>query len=139
MKAKTDEHRTATAWLGDRLQELGHDALAAEREVNELKTKSNIVSADGKFIDEQQVARLNNRLVDARTHTSDAMARLNRFESMLATADFDSDTLRILDAIPDRAMHSAPLLMHPKASHCHRRTTLKSSTPCASSISNTRG
>jgi succinoglycan biosynthesis transport protein ExoP len=101
-KTKTDEQRTATAWLGDRLQELGHEALTAERQVNELKTKGNIVSADGKFIDEEQVARLNNRLVDARAHASDAMARLNRFESLLAKADSDSDTLRILDAIPDR-------------------------------------
>jgi polysaccharide biosynthesis transport protein len=102
MRAKTDEHRTATAWLGDRLLELGRDALAAERKVNELKTEGNIVSADGRFIDEQQVTRLNNRLVDARSHTSDAMARLNRFESLLAKADSDSDTLRILNAIPDR-------------------------------------
>ena len=30
-RAKTDEHRTMTVWLHDRLQELGNDALTAER------------------------------------------------------------------------------------------------------------
>jgi polysaccharide biosynthesis transport protein len=100
LKAKTDEHRTATAWLHDRLQELGNDALTAERAVNELKTKSNIVSADGKLMDEQQVTALNNRLVVARTHTSDAMTRLNRFETILASNNLDALSLGSLDAVP---------------------------------------
>jgi polysaccharide biosynthesis transport protein len=102
LKAKTDEHRTATAWLHDRLQELGNDALNAERAVNELRTKSNIVSADGKLIDEQQVTGLNNRLIAARTHTSDAMARVSRFESILASNNLDAIPLGSLDAVPDR-------------------------------------
>jgi len=100
LKAKTDEHRTATAWLHDRLLELGNDALHAERAVNELNTKSNIVSADGKLMDEQQVTALNSRLVVARTHTSDAMTRLNRFESILASNNFDAVSLGNLDAVP---------------------------------------
>ena len=100
LKAKTDEHRTATAWLHDRLLELGNDALHAERAVNELNTKSNIVSADGKLMDEQQVTALNSRLVVARTHTSDAMARVSRFESILATNNFDAVSLGNLDAVP---------------------------------------
>jgi len=100
LKAKTDEHRTATAWLHDRLQELGNDALTAERAVNELKTRSNIVSADGKLMDEQQVTALSTRLVVARTHTSDAMTRLNRFESILASNNVDALSLGNLDAVP---------------------------------------
>ena len=100
LKAKTDEHRTATAWLHDRLQELGNDALVAERAVNDLKTKSNIVSADGKLMDEAQVAALNTSLVAARTHTSDAMTRLNRFESILASSDGETFALDNLDAAP---------------------------------------
>jgi succinoglycan biosynthesis transport protein ExoP len=88
-KAKTDEHRTITAWLHDRLQELGNDALTAERAVNELKNKGNIVSADGKFIDQQQVTELTNRLVATRTHTASLMTRLSRFETMLASGNND--------------------------------------------------
>jgi exopolysaccharide transport family protein len=89
-KAKTDEHRTVTAWLHDRLQELGNDANQAERSVNELKTKGNIVSADGKFIDQQQVTELANRLVAARTHTSSLMTRFSRFETMVASSNGNS-------------------------------------------------
>lgn len=108
LKAKTDEHRTATAWLHDRLQELGNDALHAERAVNELKTKSNIVSADGKLMDEQQVSALNNRLVTARTHTSETMTRLNRFEAILASNDITAASLGNLDAVPGGGGNASP-------------------------------
>ncbi len=99
LMAKAEGHRIATAWLRDRLQELGHDALAAERSVNELKAQSNIVSADGKLIDEQQVADINRRLVVARTHTSEAMTRMNRFESILASNNLDAASLGNLDTV----------------------------------------
>ena len=98
LKAKADAHRTATAWLHGRLQELGHDALTAERAVNELKTKSNIVAADGKLMDEQQVTALNARLVAARAQTSEAMARLNRFKTIVASDSYSAST-RNLDAV----------------------------------------
>ncbi len=100
LKAKTDEHHIATTWLHDRLKELGDDALKAEKAVNELKRKSNIVSADGKLIDDQQVTALNNRLVAARTHTSEALARLNRFDAILNSPNFDAASLGNLDAVP---------------------------------------
>ena len=99
LKMKTDANRASTAWLHDRLQELGNDALNAERSVNELKTKSNIVSADGKFMDEQQVSELNTRLVAARTRTSEASARLTRFEAIIASNNVDATTLGNLDAV----------------------------------------
>ena len=99
LKTKADAHRVATAWLQSRLQELGSDALNAERAVNELKTKSNIVSADGKLMDEQQVSELNSRLVAARTRTSDAVARLSRFETLLAAKNGDAGSPGDLDAV----------------------------------------
>jgi len=99
LKTKADAHRAATAWLQGRLQELGSDALNAERAVNELKTKSNIVSADGKFMDEQQVTDLNGRLVTARMRTSDAISRLNRFETLLSSKTVDAGSISDLDAV----------------------------------------
>jgi succinoglycan biosynthesis transport protein ExoP len=112
LKAKADQNRTATTWLHDRLQELGHDALTAEREVNQLKTKSDIVSVDGKFMDEQQVTELNSRLVVARTRTSEAMARLDRFESLIASNNVDSLSLAnpsTVDAVSSGSIEFAPL------------------------------
>jgi succinoglycan biosynthesis transport protein ExoP len=98
MKAKADANRTATAWLHDRLQELGRDALTTERAVNKLKTNSNIVAAGGKLMDEQQVSELNSRLVNARAQTSEASARLNRFETVLASNSADSILIGNIDA-----------------------------------------
>jgi polysaccharide biosynthesis transport protein len=76
-------------------------ALAADTAVSKLKAKNNIISADGKLMDEQQVAALNDRLISARARTSDAMARLNRFESLLASSNFDPASLGNLDSVPD--------------------------------------
>ncbi|GLH79962.1 chromosome partitioning protein ParA [Bradyrhizobium sp. SSBR45G] len=90
LKAEANEQRTVTAWLHDRLQELGNDATSAERAVNDLKSRHNIVSADGRFVDQQQITELTNRLVAARTHTSSLMTRLNRFDEMLASSTSDS-------------------------------------------------
>lgn len=107
LKAKTDEHHVTTTWLHDRLKELGDDALQAEKAVNELKRKSNIVSADGKLIDDQQVTALNNRLVAARAHTSEALTRLNRFEAILNSPNFDAASLGNLDAVPATSIGAA--------------------------------
>lgn len=104
INAKVDANRVANAWLHDRLTELGHDALMAERAVNELKAKNNIVTAEGKSLDEQQVNELNSRLVAARAQTSEVLARLNRYETILASAD--SASIGKLDAPGSDALTS---------------------------------
>jgi exopolysaccharide transport family protein len=101
LTAEANEHRTVTAWLHERLQDLGNDAMTAERAVNELKSRHNIVTADGKFIDQQQVTELTNRLVAARTHTVSLMTRLNRFEEMLAASDSGSTPLDSIASVSD--------------------------------------
>src|SRR4051794_26769581 len=100
LRAEAGEHRTITAWLHDRLQELGNDATTAERAVNELKSRHNIVSADGKFMDQQQVTELTNRLVAARTHTASLMTRLNRFDEMLTLSKSDA-SIDSISAVSD--------------------------------------
>lgn len=99
LNAKFEANRTATAWLQERLRDLGQQALTAERAVNAFKSQNNIVAAGGKLMDEQQVTELNSRLVAARAQTSDALTRLNRFQTILrlnaaeassANASFDA-------------------------------------------------
>jgi polysaccharide biosynthesis transport protein len=98
LNAKFDANRTATSWLQDRLKELGQQALTAERAVNAFKTQNNIVAAGGKMMDEQQVAELNSRLVAARALTSDALTRLNRFETILSSNAATPESIGSLDA-----------------------------------------
>ena len=89
LNAKFEANRVATTWLQDRVRELGEQASAAERAVNSFKLQNNIVATDGKLIDDQQVAELSSRLVAARTQTSDALARLDRFQALLSASDSD--------------------------------------------------
>lgn len=83
LNAKFEANRIATSWLQDRLRELGQQALTAERAVNAFKVQNNIVAVGGRLMDEQQVSDLNGRLVAARAQTSDALARLDRFQIIL--------------------------------------------------------
>lgn len=83
LNAKFEANRNAASWLQERLRELGQQALTAERAVNAFKAQNNIVAVGGRPIDEQQVTDLNGRLVAARAQTSDALARLDRFQIIL--------------------------------------------------------
>jgi succinoglycan biosynthesis transport protein ExoP len=98
LNAKFEANRTATAWLQDRLRELGQQALTAERAVGAFKSQNNIIAAGGKLMDDQQVTELNSRLVATRAQTSEALARLNRFETILASNSADSASIGSLDA-----------------------------------------
>jgi polysaccharide biosynthesis transport protein len=98
VNAKLEANRAATAWLQDRLRELGQQALTAEREVNAFKSQNNIVAAGGKLMDEQQVTELTTRLGVVRAQTSEALARMNRFEKILASNTGDSVSIGDLDA-----------------------------------------
>jgi exopolysaccharide transport family protein len=90
LNAKFEANRTATTWLNERLTELGQQALTAERAVNAFRSQHNIVSADGKLMDEQRVAELNSRLVAARAQTTDALTRSNKFQAILRS---DADAI----------------------------------------------
>jgi exopolysaccharide transport family protein len=87
MDSKYKMQRRASEWLQTRLSELRQQAGASEEAVNAYKAKNNIVTAGGAPISEQEIAELNRQLVEARTKTSDNLARLNRIENILRCAD----------------------------------------------------
>jgi polysaccharide biosynthesis transport protein len=82
-EAKHDANQTASTWLQERLRQLAEQSAAAERAVVAFKQKNNIVTADGKRIDEQNLNDLNTRLVAARNESSGALARLDRVETII--------------------------------------------------------
>ena len=85
--------KRAVAWLQDRLPELRSQASAAEHAVIDFKTKNNIVAADGKMMNELQITALNSELVAAHSRTSEARARLDRIEAVLAADALGSKTI----------------------------------------------
>ncbi|MFG3595158.1 AAA family ATPase [Bradyrhizobium sp. RDI18] len=99
INAKFEANRTATSWLQDRLRDLGDQALNAERAVNQYKSQNNIVSPEGKSIDEQQVTELNNRLMAARAQLTEASARLNQYDAILRTNPANLSSMGTLDAV----------------------------------------
>ena len=84
-EVKHQANENASTWLQERLRQLQAQTTAAERAVVAFKQQNGIVSADGKRIDEQNVADLNTRLVAARTQSSEVLARLNRLQSIIRT------------------------------------------------------
>ncbi|GLR97757.1 chromosome partitioning protein ParA [Bradyrhizobium liaoningense] len=106
LNARFDANRRATGWLQERLQELGDQALTAQRAVDIYKAQNNIVSLDGKPITEQQITEINNRLAAARTQTSEATAKLARYEALLASDPKKSSSMVDLDAIGSDGLNS---------------------------------
>ncbi|MCA1362859.1 AAA family ATPase [Bradyrhizobium sp. IC3069] len=106
LNAKFDANRKATSWLQERLRDLGDQALAAQRAVDVYKAQHNIVSLGGKPIDEQQITEINNRLAAARAQTSEATAKLARYETLLAVDPKKPSSIDNLDAIGTDALNS---------------------------------
>src|SRR5262249_12019453 len=84
--------RRATQWLQGRLEELSQKQALAERAVADFKKQSNIIMADGKLANEQQIVELNSQLVAAHKQTSEAKARLERIEAVIRDDSFDTKT-----------------------------------------------
>jgi len=106
LDAKFDANRKATSWLQERLRDLGEQALTAQRAVDAYKAQNNIVSSDGKSIGDQQITELNARLAAARAQTSEARAKLTRYENLLGADPAKPSSIDGLDAIGPDAMNS---------------------------------
>ena len=81
--ARRQAAEVAGAWLQNQLPELRAKGSTAEKAIIDFKAKNNIVAADGRLINEQQLAELNHELVTVSGRTSEARARLDRIEAVL--------------------------------------------------------
>ncbi len=83
LDAKFQATGRATAWLGDRIAELKEQSAIADRAVEDFKQKNNMISADGRLVNEQKVGELSSQLVVAKKRTAEAQARLDRIQNIL--------------------------------------------------------
>lgn len=84
MESKYLMQRRASDWLQRTADQLRQQAVASEEAVNTYKATNNIVTtATGGSISDQEIAELNKQLLDARSRTSDILARLTRIEALL--------------------------------------------------------
>lgn len=87
MDARYEMQRRTNDWLQARVNDLRQQAAASEDALNTYKTKNNMVAAGGTLLKEQEIAELNRQVVVVREKTSEALARLNRIESILGRAE----------------------------------------------------
>jgi succinoglycan biosynthesis transport protein ExoP len=81
-QAEIRTNQRVGGWLEDRLAGLRQQVSNADREVVNFAKDHDIVSANGKLINDQQLADLNSQLAAARGHTSQALARLFRIQAV---------------------------------------------------------
>ena len=83
LDAKFQATGRATAWLRDHIAELKEQSASADRAVEDFKEKNNMISADGRLVNEQKVGELSSQLVLAKKRTADAQARFDRIQTIL--------------------------------------------------------
>jgi succinoglycan biosynthesis transport protein ExoP len=93
LKSKNQAAQEASAWLKGQIQELRDQSLRADAAVAEFKAKNNIVAADGRLINDQQMTLLNGQLVMAREKTAETRARLDRIEDVIQASSPDRRTI----------------------------------------------
>lgn len=97
LDAKYKATQRAGVWLQDRLRELRDQLSTAERAVVDFKARNNMVASGGRLMNEQQLSEVNSQLVISQAQTSEARARLDRIQKILAQEVPDAtvtDTLK---------------------------------------------
>src|SRR5229473_4473512 len=99
LDAKFQATGRATAWLQDHIAELKEQSAIADRAVEDFKDKNNMVSADGRLVNEQQVAELSSQLVLAKKRTADTQSRVDRIQTILRGDTVDTVDATVADSL----------------------------------------
>src|SRR5262249_25318459 len=89
-------------WLEGRIKELNDKQKLAERLVSDFKQNNNVITADGKLMNEQLIAELSSQVSRAKQRASEAKARLDQTDVLIRDAQISTvadmgtvaDTLR---------------------------------------------
>jgi len=90
-------------WLQARLEGLREQVSIADSSVVQFAKEHNIVSTDGKLMDDQRLVGVNSQLVTARSRTSEALARLFRIQAVIRQYSTNEPTT---DATVSDALHN---------------------------------
>jgi polysaccharide biosynthesis transport protein len=105
--AQLETNQTVGNWLQGRLKIIRKQVTEADSAVVDYAKVHNIVNTDGKLMDDQRLANLNNRLVEARSRTSEALARLFRIQAVIRKERTDDTTdATVSDALKDSIITS---------------------------------
>jgi polysaccharide biosynthesis transport protein len=106
LQAKFEATRRASAWLEERIGELRQQASDAYKAVQDFKSKNGIIiGVDGKLASEVELDQLGIALAKARADTSQAKARFDRIERVLAQRQ-NKETFDIPDPVVTDALNN---------------------------------
>ncbi|MEL6472956.1 MAG: Wzz/FepE/Etk N-terminal domain-containing protein [Pseudomonadota bacterium] len=83
LEAKLEATRRANLWLNERLGDLKEEVNAKESEVEEFRSASGLLSAQGSTLTEQQIADLTAQRIQREANLAEAEARLNNVRSQV--------------------------------------------------------
>jgi succinoglycan biosynthesis transport protein ExoP len=105
LDAKLQATRRTTAWLLDQIADLKEKLSLADRAVEDFKDKNNMVSADGRLVNEQQVGELSSQLVLAKKRSADAQARYDRIQTILRGDAGDTVNATVADSLSNNVVN----------------------------------
>jgi succinoglycan biosynthesis transport protein ExoP len=89
LQSKFEASQRAETWLQERVTELREQAGRAEKAVLDFKLANNIMTADGRLVDEQRISELDQRLNAARKQLAETEARLNRINQVIDSGNVE--------------------------------------------------
>jgi len=105
LDARFEAAKRASAWLSDRLVELGQQLRESEEAVARFRADNNLVGAgpSNTTLNQEQLGQLNGRLIAARAETAEKKTRLDLLEKVQAAGGVVADLPDIANvgAIPD--------------------------------------
>lgn len=115
LDAKRVASTQASQWFSSRLADIQKDVIAADGAVVRYRMSHNIVLADGKFIDEEQVNNLSEKLADARLQRGEAAAKVARLTTIVETGNLqgglvDEFTNQIIIALRTKYLDTQRLI-----------------------------
>lgn len=92
VRSKYDTNKIASSWFNNQLEQLKTLVMTSDRAVEEFRAANNLTLAQGVTVNDQQIADLNAKLVDAHAQTAEARAKLEQVQG-IATDKTDPGAL----------------------------------------------
>jgi polysaccharide biosynthesis transport protein len=83
LEVKYEPTKRATQWLVGRIKELNEKQKLAERLVVDFKKNNNVVTADGRLMNEQLIAEINSQISQTKQRVTEAKARVERINAVI--------------------------------------------------------
>ncbi len=96
LQSKFEASQRAEAWLQERVVELRQQASAAEKAVLDFKLANNVITSDGRLVDEQRISNFDQRITEARGRMTEAQARLGRITQIIDSGQLDAAVTDVL-------------------------------------------